>query len=195
MRPRIAHGRNLDAVTDAIIVDVEIVDDPVAIVVQAVADLGRRGALADTAALAAIVPQFQPAMQSDVLPQVVVHTFVPVLSGMQIPPGQLELSAHPLAPAAPPPPLEPLAPARPVVTIAGSVDELPPVASPPPPPPTTRHCLRPSQYCLRQDHFDTRQPRWLSHNESRNPSGQPGRPIGDHARSFPVDLPRGSTPP
>jgi len=109
-----------------------------------------------------IVPQFQPAMQSDVLPQVVVHTFVPVLSGMQIPPGQLELSAHPLAPAAPPPPLEPLAPARPVVTIAGSVDELPPLASPPPPPPTDPALLRPSQYCLRQDHFDTRQPRWLS---------------------------------
>jgi hypothetical protein len=80
-------------------------------------------------------------MQSDVLPQVVVHTLGPLLSGIQIPPGQLELSLHPLAivlpplPAAPPPPLEPLAPPREMVTeivevavdVEVDVDGLPPV--------------------------------------------------------------------
>jgi hypothetical protein len=95
-------------------------------------------------------------MQSDVLPQVVVQTLGPVLSGMQIPPGQLELSLHALAmvlpplPAAPPPPLEPLAPPREMVTVIVDVDVdvevdgLPPVPRAPtlsPTVPLLRHAL------------------------------------------------------
>lgn len=94
-------------------------------------------------------------MQSDVLPQVVVHTLDPPLSGTQMPPGQLELSAHPLAimPPPPPAPLEPLAPPREMVTVIGDVevdvdvgvnvevDGLPPVPKVPTGPPLFRHAL------------------------------------------------------
>jgi hypothetical protein len=52
MRSGIAQCCNLDAVTDAIVIDVDIVDNSVAIVVETVADLGRWGALADATALA-----------------------------------------------------------------------------------------------------------------------------------------------
>jgi hypothetical protein len=73
-------------------------------------------------------------MQSDAAPHVVVHTLVPLLSGIQIPPEQFELSVHPFAVVAPPLPLEPLAPPREIVTV--DIVELPPAPRSPPLPPT-----------------------------------------------------------